>query len=569
MSCSDFKSSTVSSNLRGMKRKLDMKLINGDKLRKQLTKGCSSSTASPPISCNNRSSKLNHQNDLQFTSSQTSLDHHPLHHHNYHHQLKSSSNEVQLLCRLRQTMFNISLAKLSRYRHIPDPSLLRSVMICNTLKRLEKDLESEGVKVSFGPNGVYFIPNNASNSSPINPITSDQTNISDQTTTSDQATNPRTDESNTTFNTTITTTTASSPSPSGTPLQFPPSPSSSPSFSPSSHSSNNPIVPSRNNPSSCTSNHGEINPNGDGEETFLLDLDSGGRITPFPRNMETYGSENDADSEPSLSGSESEIRIDGDMWQAQGDTWSSSSMVTCIDTSDMQDESRSSSDDQLSRSVQNVVSSDEGVSSGSEDLHELQPVTHLSLLTKLGEIDQSLRNATLSSPSSSSSSDPIPSSFGSIDIDVSQYDFDMMSPISPPNMRLTPVSAEELLKSVVLHPNANQMESNANQMESNPNQMESNPNQMENNPNQMESMAIPTTNAVSQMSTNSAPMSTASISMSSSVVTSSSPMMVSSPSCATQSTQSMISNSKNSQYYCKKDSTLFIVDDSCCPTAIS
>lgn len=445
MSCSDFKSGTT--NLRGMKRKLDMKL-NGDRLRKQLTK----SPSPPPI----HRSKLNHQPEAGQTS-RVAVD--PLHHHNYHHQLKSPGD--QLLCRLRQTMFNISLAKLSRYRHLPDPSLLRSVMICNTLKRLEKDLEQEGIKVSFGPNGVYFIPNNTQ-TSPSNPNANSPTTITTETTTS-------------------------------------------PSSSQCLLSSTDPSLPNNNvpshNPSSFDPDDENSEDNNGGEDTFLLDLDSGGRVTPFRRKIDF------SNQDSHLESSHSRIDIidsNGDVWNAQGQKWSSSSENSYAETSNIQDDTSSSSDDHL------ITSSDESQS----DFHELQPVTHLTMVTELCEIDQSMRNATLSSP------DPV-GSFGPIDIDVTQYDFDVMSPISPPNMRLTPVSAEELLKSVVL-PNGTEP---------------------------METINIYTMSAVS---------------MSSSVVSSSqSSMTVSSSSCATQSTQSMISNSK--QYYCKKD-TLFIDD---CPTAIS
>ena len=269
MSCSDFKSGTV--NLRGMKRKLDMKL-NGDRLRKQLTRG-----PSPPTTQRSKLSHPSEDNRNRGQPLQSSGD--PLHHHNYHHQLKSQGD--QLLCRLRQTMFNISLAKLSRYRHIPDPSLLRSVMICNTLKRLEKDLENEGIKVSFGPNGVYFLPNNTQNST-INPNANNPTIETHSLPPSDQCTIS----------------------------------SSSPPSSP-----NDAIVSSQ-NPSSCNQN--EIS-NG-GEETFLIDLDSGGRVTPFPGKMDISGNESDS----SLSSSETHIDVidtDSDIWQAQDEKWPSSAFI--------------------------------------------------------------------------------------------------------------------------------------------------------------------------------------------------------------------------------------------------
>lgn len=441
MSCSDFKSSSTT-NLRGMKRKLDMKL-NGDRLRKQLTKG-----PSPPTS---HRSKIP-QNQLETGKpAPGAVD--ALHHHNYHHQLKTSGD--QLLCRLRQTMFNISLAKLSRYRHIPDPSLLRSVMICNTLKRLEKDLEHEGIKVSFGPNGVYFVPNNSQNL-PVN------------------------------YQTTPLTTIPTSPS------QCPP---------PSSPRQTNDST----DPCQVPSSFDDDEMSNGGEETFLIDLDSGGRVTPFPRKMDTSI---DDDSNYTLSSSRIDIiDTNGDIWQAQGEKWSSTSIISCADDSEMQDETHTRSDSHL-----NVLSDESQTGS---DLHELQPAAHLAMATELGEIDQSMRNATLCSPDPTN---PV-GSFGTIDIDVNQYDFDMISPISAPNMRLTPVSAEELLKSVII-PNEN----------------------------------VP----VKNMST-----VTSSISSSPLIVSSTSSMTVSSSSCATQSTQSVISNSK--QYYCKKDSLL--IDDF--PTAIS
>ena len=59
--------------------------------------------------------------------------------------------------RKRQQIFNMSLYKMSRFRQANETSLLRSVLICNTLRMLEKDFEKEGVKINFGPNGVSFI----------------------------------------------------------------------------------------------------------------------------------------------------------------------------------------------------------------------------------------------------------------------------------------------------------------------------------------------------------------------------------------------------------------------------
>ncbi|XP_043466299.1 uncharacterized protein LOC122501098 [Leptopilina heterotoma] len=43
----------------------------------------------------------------------------------------------------RLAVLNISMCKLARYRQFPDPSLHRSVLICNTLRHLEKEMERD------------------------------------------------------------------------------------------------------------------------------------------------------------------------------------------------------------------------------------------------------------------------------------------------------------------------------------------------------------------------------------------------------------------------------------------
>ncbi|KAI1296892.1 hypothetical protein HDE_05051 [Halotydeus destructor] len=73
-------------------------------------------------------------------------------------QSQSPSKGQMSYTRLRQIMFNVSMGKLNRYRQTPDPRLLRSVLICNTLKRIERDLDKEGIKITFGPAGVSFLP---------------------------------------------------------------------------------------------------------------------------------------------------------------------------------------------------------------------------------------------------------------------------------------------------------------------------------------------------------------------------------------------------------------------------
>ncbi|KAJ8925387.1 hypothetical protein NQ315_009219 [Exocentrus adspersus] len=49
----------------------------------------------------------------------------------------------------RLAVLNLSMCKLARYRQCSDPSLRRSVLICNTLRRLEREMESEPPEPSY------------------------------------------------------------------------------------------------------------------------------------------------------------------------------------------------------------------------------------------------------------------------------------------------------------------------------------------------------------------------------------------------------------------------------------
>lgn len=52
----------------------------------------------------------------------------------------SSGDDARSYSRRRHVVFNMSLCKLTRFRQAADPSLLRSVLVCNTLRALERDL---------------------------------------------------------------------------------------------------------------------------------------------------------------------------------------------------------------------------------------------------------------------------------------------------------------------------------------------------------------------------------------------------------------------------------------------
>ncbi|KAL3286128.1 hypothetical protein HHI36_000641 [Cryptolaemus montrouzieri] len=51
----------------------------------------------------------------------------------------------------RLAVLNLSMCKLARYRQCSDPSLRRSVLICNTLRRLEREMESDPAESSSYP----------------------------------------------------------------------------------------------------------------------------------------------------------------------------------------------------------------------------------------------------------------------------------------------------------------------------------------------------------------------------------------------------------------------------------
>lgn len=48
----------------------------------------------------------------------------------------------------RLSVLNVSMYKLNRFRQFPEPNLHRSVLICNTLRHIERELEAEGVSVA-------------------------------------------------------------------------------------------------------------------------------------------------------------------------------------------------------------------------------------------------------------------------------------------------------------------------------------------------------------------------------------------------------------------------------------
>ncbi|XP_077995452.1 uncharacterized protein LOC144448942 [Glandiceps talaboti] len=54
----------------------------------------------------------------------------------------------------RQSFLNISLHKLRSCQNVTEPKLLRSVLICNTLKQIEKELQMENTGMIYGGRGL-------------------------------------------------------------------------------------------------------------------------------------------------------------------------------------------------------------------------------------------------------------------------------------------------------------------------------------------------------------------------------------------------------------------------------
>lgn len=131
--------------LRGLKRKLDSSSppatsktsTNGYIIRKKIHSGQAGSyfTREPTSSssCYTSSSSLPPSISNVHRPSVTEI--------NTNINATSISWQELPLAKIRQIVFNISMCKLTRYRQTADPDLVKSVLICNTLKRLQRELE--------------------------------------------------------------------------------------------------------------------------------------------------------------------------------------------------------------------------------------------------------------------------------------------------------------------------------------------------------------------------------------------------------------------------------------------
>lgn len=88
----------------------------------------------------------------------------------------------------RLAVLNLSMCKLARYRQCSDPSLRRSVLICNTLRRLEKEMESEPVEPSGYSHTTYPEVNTSNRLNPVMPEPSYEQSLRDMSCNSGRAT---------------------------------------------------------------------------------------------------------------------------------------------------------------------------------------------------------------------------------------------------------------------------------------------------------------------------------------------------------------------------------------------
>ena len=70
---------------------------------------------------------------------------------------KSKLEKAKNMNHFRYSLFNKSLAKLNKFCNSSDPNIRNSVLVCNTLKRLERQLRKENIFLHLGPNGLAFV----------------------------------------------------------------------------------------------------------------------------------------------------------------------------------------------------------------------------------------------------------------------------------------------------------------------------------------------------------------------------------------------------------------------------
>ncbi|XP_023232247.1 SERTA domain-containing protein 2-like isoform X1 [Centruroides vittatus] len=304
----------------------------------------------------------------------------------------------------RQSIFNISVCKLNRFRQMPDPDLLRSVLIRNTIRCIEKEMEKDGVKFTYGPSSSLFLPPISLNS-PLGMLNGVPEGGGSQGTVS------VTHDCN--------------------------------AYNKCTSSLILPSVMSMSMVTENNYNSNNSNPYCSDYDRYLVNVDSSsGRMTPFVRTL--YD------------------RVDsGASWNEEGDrltslNWSSvlnfnSSANNVINNgSGVTYNGTQTSENQFDTGHNGCFSGDPILNQ--ETLHTLTPLPTTAISVNAQNqsanpisvpVSGSTSPTSGSLSSSGNSEDEI---FG--DIDLSLYDFDLLSPLSPPSVKMAPVSAEELMRSL-------------------------------------------------------------------------------------------------------------------------
>ena len=358
--------------------------------------------------------------------------------------------------RQRQQIFNISICKLNRFRQSSDPSLLRSVLVCNGLKALERELCREGIKINFGPQGVSFtppvsIPHNITLDPPPSALNA--------------LVNQNNNNNNLIINNSLPNETIRGHQ--SEPMKRSSEESTFVQIDDQTDESNN-------------------NPNGEYEK-YLLDLyPSSGRVTPFHKSLSSplspvYESDSSIEfSTTPLSQSpnsafwgsdEASDRLTQLNWSSVFNTSTTSSANNKSiqssagpDTSPTRSEESAANKSTSSSSFTTLLPPSATTSSStatttttsnSMSSAALSPTSVTSALLSQNSISsQSVINSQSLSQLSVISANSITFSttatndeiFG--DIDLSLYDFDLLTPLSPPNVKLAPITAEELIRNM-------------------------------------------------------------------------------------------------------------------------
>lgn len=335
----------------------------------------------------------------------------------------SAPNRRQLHFDPRQQLLDLSYSKLDRVRSSSDSSLSRYVLILNTLRSLEQDMMKDGLKV--GPSGSYIPTVNQVPFDPTRPPPPD-----------DKWTNTRTN--------------LNSLEDAMTPVSY--------SSNPYAMDTETRTVSSVIHPDTSNDIFGSVNSGATYSseyDRYLMDLDgpSSGRATPFVRSDADSGAlwNDDSDRLPSLNWSSVLKIVDGGnntlgISSQHSETTIESSAVSCNFDASSNSSSGCSSDCSIS---------DDAMSSSETSLHTLMPVTTgiPTCMNTVGVCSTSSSScpkvtSSLGSSNSQSGSSP-PNSEDEIfgDIDLALYDYDF-TPLSPPNVKMAPVSAEELMRSL-------------------------------------------------------------------------------------------------------------------------